>query len=483
MKTRKGCWTCRDRKIHCDGGLPVCQKCVGAQRECRGYEPRLSWPRKDDKKRTMAGPSPPAAVRPPTASRLFFINATYRDVQVYRHLSHRLRPLPSIQYCPAPWAPPQVDVNPPDLVRYFHDAAHHSLVTFDKNTPKLRDILLSMVMPHGTAAGSALLYALLAFSALRRSGLHQQALELKIAALQTLSASAEKGPLPRDEAVRHLATSMLLGSFETLLPSGHSDEWLRYLWGAMDVIQATRLADQPHGSDVCHLLDWFHYHESLSRFSLHLWPGKPVGRQTGPGLPSLSLARHRPAPPSPNPSYAILNLLSEACETLLDPWDPRSRTEDYRDRLRALNERIGDIHTTPQSVSAPDPALAVEVYQTATRIYLVRAAQSSWEPSAGLDDLVERALALPARECTCTHFFPLFIVACEARTDEQRAAILSLIGRAEESKEARNMAWVIHAIQSVWVHQDLHADGDLVVDYLGMISAAIGSSNTLPSFV
>ncbi len=77
-----------------------------------------------------------------------------------------------------------------------------------------------MAMQHDTVLGSALLYALLAFSSLRRSGVHEQALQLKISALQSLSASTHDGPLTPVEAAQHLATSMLLGSFEVGHMSG-----------------------------------------------------------------------------------------------------------------------------------------------------------------------------------------------------------------------------------------------------------------------
>lgn len=192
------------------------------------------------------------------------------------------------------------------------------------------------------------------------------------------------------------------------------------------------------------------------------------------------------SPPSPNPTHAILNLLSEACDTLglLDPWERRSRGEEYHNRLLALERRVGNL-SPPPALAGPrtGTALAVEVYQIATQIYLVRAAQSSWEPSQGMDALIDRAFAIPLVSCSCSHFFPLFIVACEARTDEQRATVLSLIGRAETSPRARDMSWLRRVIQSIWVQQDLHADGDLLVDYLGMISAVISSSSSLPSFV
>jgi hypothetical protein len=71
-----------------------------------------------------------------------------------------------------------------------------------------------MAMADDTVTGLAVFYALLAFSSLRLNGLHQQAMQLKISALHSLSASAKKGPLSLAEAAQHVAASMLLGAFE-----------------------------------------------------------------------------------------------------------------------------------------------------------------------------------------------------------------------------------------------------------------------------
>lgn len=38
-----GCWTCRLRKVKCDGGKPRCERCVRAEVECKGYGVVLSW--------------------------------------------------------------------------------------------------------------------------------------------------------------------------------------------------------------------------------------------------------------------------------------------------------------------------------------------------------------------------------------------------------------------------------------------------------
>lgn len=70
-----------------------------------------------------------------------------------------------------------------------------------------------MALARDSAPGLALFFALLSFSSLHRSGLHQQAVQLKILALQYLSAPV-KGRLSLAEAAQHVAASMLLSAFE-----------------------------------------------------------------------------------------------------------------------------------------------------------------------------------------------------------------------------------------------------------------------------
>lgn len=71
-----------------------------------------------------------------------------------------------------------------------------------------------MALARDSAPGLALFFALLSFSSLHRSGLCQQAIQLKIAALQYLSAPVKVGRLSPAEAARHVAASMLLSAFE-----------------------------------------------------------------------------------------------------------------------------------------------------------------------------------------------------------------------------------------------------------------------------
>lgn len=453
---------------------------------------RLSWPKDGDKKRAITVGSQPT-VMVPRRRNFFFINTTRRDVELYRYLSVQRQPFHLVQPAPGLQRLSQLRAGDMDLVHFFHSSAYLSLVTFNVTTEQIRDVLIRMSLAHDTTSGLALFYALLAFSSLRCNGLDRQAIRLKVAALHYLSASSKEGPLSSAEAAQHVAASMLLNAFEILLPVHSSgEEWLCYINGATKVLQVTRLTDRSNDSDIGRLLDWVYYHDAVSRFPTHHWRRKPLSLEaTGSdslisqGLRSPPLAKRRQVMPSPNPAHAILGLLSETCDTLLSPGDPRSRDEGYRNRLRALEEKIENLPPIPALATPAADAMAaveIEVYQLATRIYLLRASQDPWESSSKLDSLIRRAFTVPLKANFCVHFFPLFILACEARTDEQRGSILNLIDRTETGARIRSMKGLRREIQSIWVQQDLHADSDLLMNYLGIMSAVISSSNALPSF-
>lgn len=71
-----------------------------------------------------------------------------------------------------------------------------------------------MSLSSDTHSTTALLRSLLAFSSLHRDGLQSQACELKISALGALAAASETIELDTQGAVQHVATCMLLYSFE-----------------------------------------------------------------------------------------------------------------------------------------------------------------------------------------------------------------------------------------------------------------------------
>ncbi|KAI0543413.1 fungal-specific transcription factor domain-containing protein [Xylaria curta] len=494
-KSRRGCWTCKRRKIQCDQGIPNCRRCVEAQRHCEGYGFRLSWPRENDKKRAIVSVLPVdcAQIRNRNLSSNHFINTISQDIEFYSHMSCpvTLKALDSDLPNAKLWRQPQSEVTQMELIHYFRDAAHESLATFSPTMSHIRDVIIPMAFTSDTISRRALLHALLAFSSLHRSGLHRKTMSLKIAALGALSASAKEVSQGFVEAAQHVAACMILCSFEILLPSENSGEWLWYIRGAMEVIEGTKLGDNLDHGVVRKLLDWVHYHDSMSRFTLFHW------RQQYPTVqPTETTSRSVPriirCPPltksGKSPTHSILSILSEIWDVLLDPSDPRSHSVEYKDRLRALEWKVDNLpFATSPTIESDDDRddfeFTVQLYQVATRVYLTRASQNPLEPTANLDYLVSRQFAGPVKHCYCRHFFPLLIIACEARTDEQRIAILNLIDRTDKKGYGRSMETFRAQVQSFWIQQDLYADSDLNMNYLGLMKSVISSDRTLPSYV
>ncbi|KAI1328536.1 fungal-specific transcription factor domain-containing protein [Xylariaceae sp. FL0255] len=497
MKAGRSCWTCKERKISCDQGLPECAKCVRGHRECQGYQPRLSWPRINDTRRAMTSDQTENPENIHRTDHHLFINTTYQDLEFHRHSPFVTLPCsPGLQQ----WEPqlrrqPLPRIENSELVQYFQEVAHLALVTFNDTSVQIRDTIMHMTLTSDTAPAQALMCALLAFSSLHRNGLQPEAIRLKIAALQALSSSAREAARSPTQASQHIATCMLLCAFEILLPLDSSGDWLWYINGALEIVQNAGLREESGPSHVANLLEWVYYHDTLSRFTTCHWRNKNVALEQADttranlrGNQFFPLPRDRPRPRSGNPTYAVLDVLSDVCDTLVDPSDPRSQEDAYLERLKTLEWRVNNLPNLPPTTERfasppPDMSMAASLYQIATMVYLVRASHSSWGPSANLDYLVDKILATGMHEPTCRHVFPLFILALEARTEEHRASVLDLIARTQKESRSRYLDHFKTQILTFWKQQDLQADSDLLLNYQGLMKAVINSNNALPSFV
>ena len=125
-------------------------------------------------------------------------------------------------------------------------------------------------------------------------------------------------------------------------------------------------------------------------------------------------------------------------------------------------------------------ASVVELCQLVALVYLERAAGSFLADKARVGQRIERAFSILGGLEVCERPFPLLILACEARNDEQRITILDLIARTEKNTPVRNLNLIKSIIRSIWVQDDL-ADED--IGYLDRMSIILSSSESLPTFV
>lgn len=77
--------------------------------------------------------------------------------------------------------------------------------------------------------------------------------------------------------------------------------------------------------------------------------------------------------------------------------------------------------------------------------------------------------------------FPLLIIGCEARKDEQRMRILNHIDRAMKTSSLESLHGLPNILQQIWIQDDLAVHSEL--NYLNKLDAVITSYQIMPSFV
>ena len=92
---------------------------------------------------------------------------------------------------------------------------------------------------------------------------------------------------------------------------------------------------------------------------------------------------------------------------------------------------------------------------------------------------IEKSLLIFSRAATLQRQFPLLILGCEARTDEDRMVVLDLMSRTEKNTGIRNLQCMRGIIQSLWAQDDL---AEKEIGYTEKMRAVLSSSGILPSF-
>ncbi len=127
-------------------------------------------------------------------------------------------------------------------------------------------------------------------------------------------------------------------------------------------------------------------------------------------------------------------------------------------RISSLTQRLDPRHEEHLSRHDRLRTLATaELYRIATFLYLHRigSAENSQDiKSANL----QHALQILGSLEVCTSPWPLFVIACETETDDQRISILRTLDRMDEERHIGNVFVLRHIIESFWKQKDLQAD-------------------------
>ncbi|KAL6238510.1 hypothetical protein BDW75DRAFT_247235 [Aspergillus navahoensis] len=338
--------------------------------------------------------------------------------------------------------------------------ASHALSVLGHDPKSIGDILIPMALTDSSLSSLAVRQALLGLSSLHRYGVQTQAFEFKVSAIKSLKAASHTS-IGAAEALQHVAAGMLLCSIEIHKASCTSSQWRLFVTGVKQVLNASSLLPFRRDSVFGGMMDWAYYHHTMGLFSaLHrhteYWPPVACLGQA----PRLTLS----------PTNTLLTLFSQGCQILAAT--PSSTPPG------ALQTLALELQTLPLP-DTPDPTL--ELFRLAILVYFNRMTASTLEPRLTTQARIQSALAIFATLDSCPRQFPLFIIGCEARTDEERYTVLELINRTEKTASSRSLVILSALIKAVWVQDDLAGDREL--GYREKITAVISACSLLPTFV
>jgi hypothetical protein len=251
------------------------------------------------------------------------------------------------------------------------------------------------------------------------------------------------------------------------------------------MIEVTGLGKmQNRCDDLAILLDWVYYNDVHDRFCKQYWHRKPSPRNS-PAPPASGV---RPPVPiiteNSSPGMVLTHLLSEIIDALTaapPPTAPASDVQRYNEFVKIIDWRIRSVVISDQDDEGQGCLLILELYRLAILIYLDRACKTQLHSKAKSQKQIDRAFELIPLVDTCDRQFPIFIIGCEARNDEQRALILDLIARTEKGDSSRVFNHTPLLMQAVWAQEDL-AMGEKT-DYNERLTSVISVCGIMPTFI
>ncbi|KAK1486382.1 hypothetical protein CCUS01_15153 [Colletotrichum cuscutae] len=160
--------------------------------------------------------------------------------------------------------------------------------------------------------------------------------------------------------------------------------------------------------------------------------------------------------------------------------DIKRNTEQFRivlqEKLESLVHFLSPdevAHST--SAQIRDALATAELYRLASLLYLQRVVPVAGDEKKRISYL-EQAYAAMKEVRVATSPWPVFIFACETRSEEQRIYILDILDRMDKIRNVGNVRVMRSVIENVWIQQDLRE----LVDATGTIPWWLCIESDLP---
>ncbi|KAF2185249.1 hypothetical protein K469DRAFT_165051 [Zopfia rhizophila CBS 207.26] len=493
-KSAKGCWTCKDRKIACDKCMPKCQTCLKSGRECLGYDLRLSWPRKDDQRRSILAKDPDRSesISQGWTRQREFLNVFSSDIELSNSMISDMLPirasrLPNLLRNPS-WAPFPLNRTQIDLFSYYeHNVA--KILTSANNSP-VQNLVLRMSFTDASLASSAILYAIYALSSLHLSD-RAQAEEFKSKAVSAVWASTAQHPGTKD-VLQRIVAAILLALFETFANPVAPYEWAADICYAKTAVIATYAPDKSYQGDPAIVLDWVYYYDVLSKFSVRHFDRRYArqlicAKKKQIMLTEMNSPRKTSIIPTIGCSIEVLTAISNIIDTVLEMEicdDPQhiENIEKLERRLKYSQQEVSidSLSDSGSFNNIEQMRNIAELYRLSGLIYLHRAARGTSVPDQLLQKLVNDAFTVLEKLETCERTFPLFITGCEARDDIRRGTILRILNATQAQFAPGNSLRARQYIERFWMQEDLDVNQE--IDYASKVTAVLSTADSLPAF-
>ncbi|KAF2763211.1 hypothetical protein EJ05DRAFT_496039 [Pseudovirgaria hyperparasitica] len=500
MPKDNACWPCRRQKLGCDKTRPKCQRCARCNRDCQ-YGLQLSFPRHDDKRRGWHHAVVQGVQQMPPEGQLHFINVLFYDLNNHTHMTRGTR-LNALSNSLAqtwetistpramPWKPLEA-IGENGLIQYYQDVIGSIVSTVSQND--CYSVLMRMAFCTESSASEAVRLAICALACLHMcGGKHASVLRTQARHHFLMIQSQLDDP---QELLQSIVAAMLLGLYE-IFDQPHSDA--PYSW-ALDVCYAKKAlgameipTNSPVTSDESLLLDWVTYHDVMSKFSITHYVDRQEDQVECANNKCLrqkqmSASSKTKISGPVGCSIELLLVISRVFDAAYEQEMGAGQVSD--DRVDSLEHSILNARQVLEVESVShDRAVVIEedamkhiaeLFRLAGLIYLHRAIKKSppWLPPVSM--WVSEAYDHLRKITVCDRNFPLFIIACEARTDEQRSEILRVLRNSEEKSKVGNTLRVRQFIERVWAQDDL--DQEQRIKYTSKITASLSTCNALPA--
>ncbi|ETS04882.1 hypothetical protein M419DRAFT_33640 [Trichoderma reesei RUT C-30] len=296
----------------------------------------------------------------------------------------------------------------------------------------------------------------------------------------------------RESVMQNLIATMLLYQCEVCDTASPGELWRLYLCGAKKIIYAASQSRTLYRHDSGILMDWIYYHEVMSEFSLRHWAERSINSFCKGPLamrPNNITADELPASDRITCPTDVLDLVRNVCKRpSSDPGDhsPYNNTDmgqihQLRQRIYGIIGEYGTFHDNCES-SLTRQDMMTSLYRYAALIYLNRSVANISISSFSHRRLVREGILLLQNLGFCESAWPLFVIACEAKEDEQRLQILATLAdtRRELGQRSSHIPLIQHMIEAVWNQNDLNIESD--VSYCRTINAVVSTAPSLPLF-